>query len=47
MTEAETVAVEQELGIPIKLIGVGESADDLIPFVPEEFVNALLEDSDG
>jgi fused signal recognition particle receptor len=41
------VAVEQELGIPIKLIGVGESADDLIPFVPEEFVNALLEDSDG
>jgi fused signal recognition particle receptor len=40
------VAVEQELGIPIKLIGVGESADDLIPFVPEEFVDALIEAHD-
>jgi fused signal recognition particle receptor len=37
------VAVENELGVPIKLIGVGEAADDLIPFVPAQFVNALLE----
>ncbi|MEE8331837.1 MAG: signal recognition particle-docking protein FtsY [Acidimicrobiia bacterium] len=41
------VAVESQLGIPIKLIGVGESADDLIPFIPEQFVDALLEDPDG
>lgn len=36
-------AVEGELGVPIKLIGVGESADDLVPFVPSQFVDALLE----
>ena len=40
------VAVENELDIPIKLIGVGESAEDLIPFIPEQFVDALLEDPD-
>ncbi len=37
------VAVEQDLGIPVKLIGVGEGLDDLIPFDPGEFVEALLE----
>lgn len=37
------VAVQQELGIPIKLIGVGESVDDLLPFNAEEFVDALLD----
>jgi fused signal recognition particle receptor len=36
------VAVEQELGIPVKYIGVGEGIDDLIEFHPEEFVDALL-----
>ena len=36
------VAVESELDIPIKYIGVGESMDDLIPFVPEDFVEALI-----
>jgi fused signal recognition particle receptor len=40
------LAVESELGIPIKLIGVGERSDDLIPFVPGDFVNALLEARD-
>lgn len=35
-------AVEQELGIPIKFIGTGEGMRDLIPFVPEDFVEALL-----
>jgi len=36
------VAVEQELGIPIKLIGVGEQVEDLVPFEVEDFVDALL-----
>ncbi len=36
------VAIERQLGIPIKLIGVGEGIDDLEPFDPEEFISALL-----
>ena len=38
------VAIEEELGIPVKLIGVGEGMDDLIPFDSDEFVDALLAD---
>ena len=36
------VAVERELDIPVKFIGVGEGMDDLVEFVPEDFVDALL-----
>jgi len=36
------IAVEKELGIPVKYIGVGEGVEDLIPFEPETFVDALL-----
>ena len=36
-------AIETELGIPIKLVGVGEQIGDLIPFVPDEFVGALFD----
>ena len=36
------VAVVRELGIPIVRIGVGEAADDLKPFVPDEFARALV-----
>jgi fused signal recognition particle receptor len=36
-------ALRRELGIPIKLIGVGEGEDDLQPFDGETFVEALLE----
>ena len=36
------LAIERELGIPIKLIGVGEGIDDLEPFDPKTFVDALL-----
>ena len=36
------VAIESELGIPIKLIGVGEGIEDLEPFEPKAFVDALL-----
>jgi fused signal recognition particle receptor len=36
------VAIERDLGIPVKFIGVGEGVDDLIVFDPEEFVDSLL-----
>ncbi len=36
------IAIERELGIPIKYIGVGEGVDDLVRFDPQEFVDALL-----
>jgi fused signal recognition particle receptor len=36
------VAVQQELGVPVKLVGLGEGVDDLAPFEPEAFVDALL-----
>jgi fused signal recognition particle receptor len=36
------VAVQRELGIPVKLVGLGEGPDDLAPFDPEQFVDALL-----
>jgi len=36
------IAVSDALQIPVKFIGVGEQADDLMPFVAEDFVNALL-----
>ncbi len=39
------IAVERELGVPVKFIGVGEGIDDLIPFEPGPFVDALLEDA--
>jgi len=36
------LAIEAELGIPVKVVGVGESADDVVPFDPVEFVGALF-----
>jgi fused signal recognition particle receptor len=39
------VAVQRELGVPVKLVGLGEGADDLAPFDPEAFVGALLGES--
>ena len=36
-------AIKRELGLPVKFIGVGEGVNDLKPFVPEEFAEALLE----
>lgn len=35
-------AVQEELGVPVKLVGLGEGADDLAPFDPAAFVDALL-----
>jgi fused signal recognition particle receptor len=36
------LAIHRELGIPIKLVGLGETADDLVDFDPDEFVEALF-----
>lgn len=36
-------AIETELGIPVKLVGIGEGIADLVPFDPEEFVEALID----
>ncbi len=35
-------AIARELGVPVKYVGVGEKAEDLMPFQPAEFVEALL-----
>jgi fused signal recognition particle receptor len=37
------VAIERELGIPVKFVGVGEGVEDLIAFEPEAFVDSLLD----
>ncbi|ALE06419.1 cell division protein FtsY [Arthrobacter sp. ERGS1:01] len=36
------VAIQKTLGVPVKLVGLGEGADDLAPFDAESFVDALL-----
>jgi len=36
------VAVQRKLGVPVKLVGLGEGPDDLAPFDPEAFVDAIL-----
>jgi fused signal recognition particle receptor len=41
------ISVQRELGVPVKLVGLGEGADDLAPFDPEQFVDALLGDPAG
>ncbi len=37
------IPIKNELGIPVKLVGVGEKIDDLQPFVPADYVQALFE----
>jgi fused signal recognition particle receptor len=37
------LAIAQELGVPVKLIGIGEAIEDLRPFDPDDFARALLE----
>ena len=36
-------AIETELGLPVKLVGLGETINDLVPFDPEEFISALFD----
>ncbi|ETK31782.1 signal recognition particle-docking protein FtsY [Microbispora corallina] len=38
------ISVQRELGVPVKLVGLGEGPDDLAPFDPEVFVDALIGD---
>ena len=40
------IAIQAELGIPVKYIGIGEKVDDLQPFDPDLFVNALFDRGD-
>lgn len=37
------ISVQKELGVPVKLVGLGEGPDDLAPFDPEGFVDGILE----
>jgi len=37
------VAIQRELGLPVRLVGIGEGADDLVPFDADEFVDALFD----
>jgi fused signal recognition particle receptor len=37
------LAIQAEIGLPVKVVGVGEGAEDLIPFDPAEFVDALFD----
>jgi fused signal recognition particle receptor len=37
------LAIAQELGVPVKLIGIGEGIEDLRPFDPQDFAKAILE----
>jgi fused signal recognition particle receptor len=41
------VAIRQQVGLPVKYVGVGEKAEDLALFEPVSFVDALFEDLDG
>jgi fused signal recognition particle receptor len=43
-TGGSVFAIETELGIPIKLVGLGETVGDLAPFDVREFVDALFDD---
>ena len=38
------LAIQSELGLPVKVVGVGEGVGDLIPFEPEEFAAALFDE---
>jgi fused signal recognition particle receptor len=38
------VAIRQQVGLPVKYVGVGERPEDLTLFVPDDFVEALFED---
>jgi fused signal recognition particle receptor len=38
-------AVQTDLGIPVKLVGLGEGIEDLVPFDPDEFVDALFDEN--
>jgi fused signal recognition particle receptor len=37
------LAIQAEIGLPVKVVGIGEGAADLVPFDPDEFVDALFD----
>lgn len=37
------LAIQSEIGLPVKVVGIGEAAEDLVPFDPDEFVDALFD----
>jgi fused signal recognition particle receptor len=39
-------AIQQELGLPIHYVGIGETIYDLVPFDPDRFVESLFEEVD-
>ncbi len=41
------VAIRQQVGLPVKFVGVGEKAEDLTPFSPDDFVDALFDEITG
>jgi fused signal recognition particle receptor len=41
------VAIRQQVGLPVKYIGVGEKSEDLSPFLPDQFVDALFDEVTG
>ena len=41
------VAIRQQVGLPVKFIGVGEKSEDLSPFAPDQFVDALFDEVTG
>jgi fused signal recognition particle receptor len=41
------VAIRQQVGLPVKYVGVGEKSEDLAPFVPDQFVDALFAEVSG
>ncbi len=38
------IAIRRQVGLPVKFVGVGEKADDLVPFEPDAFVDALFDE---
>ena len=42
MREVRLALLEADLGVPVRFVGVGEQASDLLPFDPEAFVAALF-----
>lgn len=41
------LSIREELDLPVKFVGVGEQVDDLQPFDPEDFANALFDSNDN
>ncbi len=39
-------AIRKEVGLPVRYVGMGESADDIVAFNPDEFVDAMFENLD-